>query len=287
MKTTGVFTTHSFKTSFTQYNEVHYLLPFGDVHWGNPLCDRGRWREFLKWAKEKPRSYFIGMGDYFDLMSTSERHAIENNHNVHDSTENWKDSVLEAMVKEFYEEIKFMKGRLIGLLEGNHYATFMDGSTTTQRLCQYMECKYLGVMSHINFRMYRDKNHSTSVDIMAHHGVGGGRTMGASINNVEKMTDLGLANIYLMGHDHHKIMGLRPLMMLCDSRKGTLRRKPYRRFFGRTGSFLMGYVDGKASYIADSALPPTDLGTVKIELTPRRDYEDNSETYYIDIHGSI
>jgi hypothetical protein len=60
----------------------------------------------------------------------------------------------------------------------------------------------------------------------------------------------------------------------------------------RTGSFLKGYVPDKASYVADGAMNPTDLGVVKIELTPRRirEWEGEKQTLDIievDIHASI
>jgi hypothetical protein len=55
----------------------------------------------------------------------------------------------------------------------------------------------------------------------------------------------------------------------------------------RTGSFLKGYVPGHASYVADCAMSPTDLGVIKIELTPRRKSHEKREEYHIDIHASV
>jgi hypothetical protein len=55
----------------------------------------------------------------------------------------------------------------------------------------------------------------------------------------------------------------------------------------RTGGFLKGYEPNASSYIADGAMNPTDLGVVKIEMTPRRDTADGNDEYYIDLHASI
>ena len=55
----------------------------------------------------------------------------------------------------------------------------------------------------------------------------------------------------------------------------------------RTGSFLKGYIPDKVSYVVKSLLSPADLGTVKIEITPRREKSEGKERQYLDLHASI
>ena len=135
MLTTGEFTIGKFNIPLKHYGVPVYLIPFGDIHRNSNLCHEGKWKEFLKWAENKKDAYFLGMVDYFDLMSTSERIQFKSG-NLHEDTDNTLESMYSDMVRDFYKEISFMKGRLIGLMEGNHYVTFRSGVTSTQKLCE-------------------------------------------------------------------------------------------------------------------------------------------------------
>jgi hypothetical protein len=55
----------------------------------------------------------------------------------------------------------------------------------------------------------------------------------------------------------------------------------------RTGSFLKGYVPGKVSYVTDRLLNPTNLGVIKIEVTPKRGDGKGYDCDELDIHGSL
>lgn len=175
------------------------------------------------------------------------------------------------------------------MIEGNHYSTFMDGTTTTQRMCQYLGCKYLGVSAFIRILLVKKSchsRHSAKVDIWAHHGTSGGRLVGTSINSVQRMEEIAEADIYLMGHDHKKSIATMSKLHLSDA-KSHLKLNHKRILLGRTGSFLLGYVQGKPSYVADAAMRPSDLGTIKIEITFKQTTLKNMTERYIDIHGSI
>src|ERR1041384_639566 len=170
-----------------KYNEPIYVIPFGDVHRSAPLCHVEKWKEFLEWAKTKKRAYFLGCGDYDDLASTSEREML-GNPKMHESTVKTLESLYYSHTKRFAEEIKFMKGRCIGFLEGNHYGQFQNGTTTTQKLAEHLECKYLGVSSFIRLSFQPiERSGPLSIDIWAHHGQGASRLLGGSLNRVQQM----------------------------------------------------------------------------------------------------
>jgi len=233
------------------------------------------------------------MGDYFDLFSTSERNII-NNPSLHDSTAKTLDALYEKEVSRLAKEISFMKGRLIGLLGGNHYAKFSSGITTDHMLAHLLGTKYLGVNSYIRLSFRQGTKHATSLslDIWAHHGLGGGRTVGASINKVEKMAEIAEADIFLMGHDHHKEVSPKIRFRLVGAGENVrlLKRKI---ILARTGCFLKGYVEGESSYAVDAAYNPNDVGVVKIEMTPRRSEKgfdeagNRQDRMWVDLHGSI
>jgi hypothetical protein len=257
------------------------------------MCHKKKWLEFLEWAKHKRNAYFLGMGDYDDFVSSSER-KILTNRDLHDTTLQTFDKLYLMHTKRFYDEIKFMDGKLIGLIEGNHYGEFQNQTTTTQKLAELLKCKYLGVSAFIRLSFHYSTHHFHT-DIWAHHGKGAARLIGGSLNRVQQMGEAAEADIYLMGHDHKKSVGLVTKLKLGD---GTGRERQEvklhhkKQLYARTGSFLKGYEAEQVSYVADMALSPTDLGVVKIELTPRHiDKSENkkriADYYYCDIHASI
>jgi len=71
------------------------------------------------------------MGDYDDLCSFSERKAL-NEANLHEETRYTLDEIYQQRVNNLVKEIKFMEGKLIGLIEGNHFGAFQSGITTTK-----------------------------------------------------------------------------------------------------------------------------------------------------------
>ncbi|MEN6414413.1 MAG: hypothetical protein ABFC84_16875 [Veillonellales bacterium] len=284
----SIFTIHRYKINVAHLNEPIYLIPFGDVHRFSRLCHKEKWYEFLNWAKRKKNCYFLGMGDYDDLMSYSERKAL-NQACFHDSTCQTIDEIFLERCKKLAKELSFMNGRLIGLIEGNHFGVLENGITTTQKLCELLKTKYLGVSSFIRLTIMRGyKNYS--IDIWAHHGRGASRLVGGSLNTLQQMENIADADIYLMGHDHKKSAAVKSRLVLSPNgdRIGLSHKKI---LFARTGSFLKGYEPEEPSYVAKGAMTPTDLGVVKIELTPKRETKKDTDCrhdyFYVDIHASI
>jgi len=278
--TTGLFTIHQVKIPLDALGLPVYLMPFGDIHRNAPNCHKDKWLEFLDWAKHKGRCYFLGMGDYDDLASTSER-MILSNKGLHDSTKKTLDDLYLTNTELLYNEIQFMQDNMIGLMEGNHYGEFINGTTTTQKLAELLKCKYLGVSTFIRLSFeYSGKR--TSLDVWAHHGKGNSRYLGGSLKRVEDMSALAEADIYLMGHDHKKSVGYMDRLVLKNGHGGiTLHHR--KQLMARTGSFLKGYEPDSVSYVADAAMNPTNLGVVKIELTPKV----KAGNFFVDIHASI
>lgn len=253
------------------------------------MHDKDRWKATCAWGRKKPRCYFLGMGDYLDLASTSER-LILGNPALHESTKKTLEQLYLDQVKGFCKDIEFMRGRLIGICGGNHYGMFPNGTTTDQKIAELMGCKYLGVSSlmRVTMRQVGTKHRwAQSVDIMIHHGRGTGRTVGGSINAVVKLADVAEADIYLMGDNHAKEIAHRDKLRLGHGGNSRIRLRHRKRVFARTGSYLKGYEEDCESYIVDGAMPPSELGSIKLELTPRRDMTGGDEFGSIDVHGSI
>lgn len=270
MKTDGMFVTHSFDIPCRSKAPIHLVI-WGDVHRDAILFGKEEWARFLERAKSLPSAYFLGMGDYLDSTSTSERSCLESSsQHLHDTIKNDLNKLQEAKIEMLAKELKFMKGRLIGLINGNHFYNFSDGTNSDNRLCGKLDCKYLGVtaMIRITFAPPNGKQRK-SFDIMAHHGQGGSRQFGGSINRVEQLKEWSVADLYIMGHDHH--MGAifaTPLFYLSSQQKGGLEVKAKYPVCARSGSFLRSYEAGKRSYNVDAGKGPRKLGWVEVIITP-------------------
>lgn len=90
-----------------------------------------------------------------------------------------------------------------------------------------------------------------------------------------------------MGHDHKKSVGYLSRLYIKSAKNGEITLGQRKVLIARTGGFLRGYEDGAKSYIATAAYNPTDLGTIKIELTPKRSQINDTDKVEVDIHASI
>ena len=286
MRSDGKFTLREFVIEKWEINRPLSLIPFGDVHRDSPAHSSSKWEEFLAYAKTKPDAVFLGMGDYFDSFSTSER-ILMSNPLIHDSSRQNFESAAKLKISEMSNELMDFKGRFVGLLSGNHFVQFADGTNSDMRLAGILETEYLGVCSAIRI-VFRGL-HGTctvSVDVFAHHGKGGGQTAGGRLNAVEKLAQIAEADIFLMGDNHAR--GAIPigdkLRIVGGGKNISIRSR--QSWIGRTGSFLKAYEPGEVSYVVDRALQPSNLGWIEFILTPRRSRDEGEDRMTVDI-GSI
>ena len=275
MKTTGLFTTHRVEIE-AKIGEPIRFIPFGDIHRDSDMHADEHWRDFLEYAKAQKNAIFLGMGDYTDGVSTSER-IILDNAGMHDTTQRTMENVYKGVAATLGNELAFMRGRMVGMLGGNHYFAFHNGDTTDHILAAQLGTKFLGVCSFIrlSFRFGSHKS-KASLDIFAHHGKGGGNLPGSQFNSIEKMLSTADADIYLMGHSHGKgaIPSTPRLFLNSTGPGGELCVKERTPWLGRTGSFLKAYEPGRVSYNVDAARSPCALGWIEFEIVPTRTRND-------------
>lgn len=284
MRTDGVFSLHYVQIKST-VGRTHRLIPFGDIHRDSPAHAGEKWKEFLEWAKQQENALFLGMGDYLDSYSTSERRIIYS-HDLHESTAEREQDETKKRIQSLAGELSFMKGRLIGLLGGNHYPVLAGGITGDNYLANLLGTEYLGACSAIKLSFQRSgRNRGSSVDLFAHHGRGAGQTAGGKFNAVERLSTVCEADIFLMGDNHAR--GAIPLgdkLRIVTHGDGVCLRTR-QSWIGRTGSFLKAYQPGRSSYVVDSALQPSSLGWISFMLTPRRSQQGGHDNEWVDIRS--
>jgi predicted phosphodiesterase len=273
MTTSGLFTTHRVEIE-AEIDKPFKFIPFGDVHRDSDMHAHTHWKEFLAYAKHQKNAVFLGMGDFTDGISTSERVVINGPH-LHDTTRNTMQDLYKGVAKTMVNELSFMRGRLIGMLGGNHYFDFGNGDTTDHVIAHALGAKFLGVCSFIRLSINikgRGSKKVCHLDIFAHHGKGGGSLPGSTFNTIEKMATTAVADFYLMGHDHKKgcVQSSPRLTLANGSRDGKVFIRERTPWLGRTGSFLKAYEPGKCSYNVDAGRNPASLGWIEFEIVPTR-----------------
>lgn len=294
MKTDGKHVNHSVDIP-CKLGEPIKIIPFGDVHRDSEMHAHSTWQEFLAYAKAQKNAYFLGMGDYTDGVSTSER-AILNASNLHSTTKISMGDMYKGVVRTLANELGFMRNRCIGLLGGNHYFDYNDGQNTDHLLAAALGTRHLGVHSFILVRLMVGGRTNGSGNtahiplwIQAHHGLGGGSLAGSQYNPIQKMGHMfPRAHINLMGHSHGKGCNGGNVVLVPREIKEfpffTVDEQPC--WQGRTGSFLKVYEDGKSSYNVDACRSPNALGWIEFEVTPKRVRVDGRDYATLSIRGT-
>lgn len=266
LQTTGLFTAGYHKINLQRSTNHLYLVPFGDIHYGAVHHAAKHFSAFIREYRTKPYVRYLGMGDYFDFGSTSERLKIEE---VHDSTKDRLDQMVQQDIRDFVKKYPHLIDHTLGLIEGNHYYQFRNGTTSTQYLAQLLHCNYLGAMALMRLNI-TIQTVCFTYDICAFHGRGAATLFGGSINRVLRMTDCANADLYLQGHDHHLGTTSKTqiyLNILTKTQEPIIKERI--QHFCRTGSFLKGYIQGRSSYVADRGASARTLGGVVIEIAIR------------------
>ena len=266
------------------------IVPIGDVHYNTKDCDKERFHNLIHWLSDKDNKGYkiiiIGMGDYTDPLSSSERASLlsaKEGVGLHASTLEQLDDLAETLAQQFKSAILPVSNSIIGLLEGHHYMVFSKHShyrnlTTTEYLSKQINAMYLGQDALIKLQF----PHGQEFRIFATHGRGNAPTPGGRLNkrlNMNKV--ISDAHLYLMGHDHSK------LAYPQDSFVRGPRKLPQslKQYYCGTGAFLRAYrLDSPDSTYAEEALmPPSNLGVIMCHL----ELEKLNSHYRIDYHVSV
>ena len=282
-----IYTTHQKEIEVDSYNDELVIWFFGDVHRDTSSCDTNRWDRFLK-QSAKDNAYYFGMGDYHDFMSTSEKAKIAAA-KLHETTIQTFDDMVERANRDFCKEIEHMRGRLLGLIEGNHHWVYESGKSSTEDLAERMDTTYLGWLSHFTLiiTLKNRVNTSVALHIVACHGRAGGKTYGITLNQVADLKMIfPIADIYCMGHDHQRVADcISSLVPVRTNNHYKIKQKE--QLLCRSGSFKKSYEPGRAGYEASKLLKPANLGALKVIIGFNRKRSDNEDAIYTELSAIV
>ena len=251
------------------------VMPVGDIQWAGDSSHTAlrMLKDHIQWGVDNG-VWFIGMGDYIDHFSPSNRATIRAA-KLYDTAMDGIDQLARSRVKEIYEKaLAPSKGRWLGLLEGHHFHEYRTGETSDMELCELLEAPHLGSCAYVRLHFSKDSRESGDVLIWAHHGTGAGQMAGAVLRKLQTVAGRWPGDIFLMGHAHTKESTI-------IDRPAPVWNKPYRLVhrslvLACTGGFLKGYVVGSRSgkvprgtYVEQGMMPPVALGGQLIKIEPR------------------
>jgi len=287
MKTDGLFDFRVVRVPFSKYGEQISLYCISDVHRNSPACAVDRWHSFLDTAKaDRNQKMFLFLGDMVDALSTSERKQFCLGGFHESTTVRWEQEYA-ADIKLLAHELAFCKGKTLAVFGGNHFFKFSDGTTSDQALAAELNAPYVGCSGFVILSLVYCDKHTHVIKIFCHHGRGGGRTAGGSMNPLELAAAKFRADIVLMGHDHQRGVRMCPVLE-CERGPGDhWRIKERNVVVARTGSFLKSYEPGKPSYSVDALMNPSSIGSLKLLLRPMRRRQTRDDTRWVDIEAVI
>lgn len=204
------------KVNYKKRGEVFYLVPLGDIHYGNAGCDVARLEALLEWIEKTDNVFWLGMGDLADCIVSSDAKRFDV-----ETIADWvyQEKRIQDIAVAQFEHLEKMFGpiahKCLGLLYGNHEKEILKRhhKDLIRNLCKSLNIENLGyeAMIRLSFehKVNKNKGHSHSYTLHVEHGHGGGRKTGSKLNKIDER-DLGYdADIFLMGHVHAKAVDIK------------------------------------------------------------------------------
>lgn len=258
------------------------LMPLGDIQWTGDSGDCAT--ETLKERIDYGLSlgaYFIGMGDYIDYASPSNRRALEKA-DIYDTARKVHDRTARWLVRDLFDKfLKKTKNRWLWLLEGHHFSQLDTGITSDQYLCEMLNAMHGGTQClgglHISF----GKQIVGTTTVWSHHGQGGGQKQAAPLNKLEaQVIPDWEADIYLIGHmtkqANAPLNRVYPSWNYCNPKKAPAKLRHFGKQCVGTGGFGKGYIERhmqgrtpRGTYVEQGMMRPAVLGCPVVKVHPR------------------
>ena len=250
------------------------VMPIGDIQWDGKggATALHLLQQSIRVGLERG-AHFVGMGDYIDPFSPSNRQRLEGAA-LYDTARGVIDNQGVQLVEELYEEaLAPTRNRWLGLLEGHHFMQLREGDTTDQRLCKLLNAPHLGTCAFIGLRFSRHGGKVGYVVLWVHHGAGSGQRASAPATKLETITPYWEADVFIMGHMTKQAAV--PMNRVYPVWHGTPHLSHRKKVLVGSGGFSKWYIEyvkqvqtPRGSYVEQKMLNPAALGCPIITIIP-------------------
>lgn len=222
------------------------VYPMGDFHIGSPEHQDEVLDEWLGYLAASPSASLLFTGDGLNSAlrtSVSDVYAEE--------------LTVGQAKRRLAKQLEPLRGRIDAMIRGNHEERIYKavGDCPIEDIADRLEAPYSPASVLVRY-LVGDQTY----DLYLRHGAGGGGTVGAQVNRLEKQAGIIDADIYVSGHTHTQVAFPRDVFVMEGDKP--VRKK---RLFVCSGSFL-SYED----YAATAGLPPAHIGAPRIYLDGER-----------------
>lgn len=230
------------------------ILPIADVHIGDKLCNLKLFKEALERIKNEPNTYTIINGD---LCNT----ALKN------SKSDVYGDCLSPMeqLNQVVNYLKPIKEKILVMTTGNHEdrikkETDIDVSRLIARELN-IENRYTDSWWNLFLTFGEDrKGHPLTYVITGTHGYGGGRKDGGKLNRLQEMSNVVIADLYLMSHTHKPISAKSCIYVPYYQSRTLMKQEMY---YLMTNSFL----ESDGGYAEKMGFPPSNTSLTEAQLS--------------------
>lgn len=207
------------------------IIPIADAHIGDKTASLKKLKEVIKKIEEEPNTYTIINGDLCNVALKTSKSDVYSD----------QMSPMEQ-INTLIELLEPIKDKILVMSSGNHENRIIkDTSIDVLDLASRelgIHDRYSNSWWYLYLRFgEKDQGRKAPMTyvITGYHGSGGGRRSGGKINRLEEMSQVVIADLYIMSHTH-KPMTTTGVIYLPDFANNTLNRKEMHYLM--TNSFL-------------------------------------------------
>lgn len=229
------------------------IIPIADVHIGDKLSNLKLLKEVLERIKKEEHTYTIINGDLCNM-------ALKNSKSdVYSDNLSPMEQVLKAT-----DLLEGIKNKILVISSGNHEdRTQKETNIDVTRLIARqlgIEDRYANGWWYLYLTFGQDKKkRPITYGITGIHGYGGGRKSGGKINKLEDMSQVVIADMYLMSHTHKPISTKNCIYMPYYQSKALSKQEMY---YLMTNSFL----ESDGGYAEKMGFSPSNTSITEAKL---------------------
>ena len=249
------------------------ICPLGDIQWAGDEEDLAydHLSEHIDYCLTLPNPLFVGLGDYIDFASPSNRARLQEAR-LYDTARKVIAEAGKTLCDDLIKRLlRRTKGKWLGLVQGHHHHPVTIGQNKQGEdisldsdvyISRQLDAPFLDEFGFIRL-VFPDGG---KFHIVALHGKGSSVFPWGPLNQLWRLVPNFHADLLLMGHQTKKAMAETNRILFPEN--GDDLHHMTIKMVG-TGGWTKGYVNGKRTYISEGGLPPVVLGQPLIHLKPR------------------
>lgn len=266
-------------TDVTLPGKALKLAPVGDFQYGAQGCDVGKLKRHIAYGVRR-KWWFLGMGDYIDHFSPSNKRAlVAAKNDLYDSAVELLDDAIKGRCDELVDGVLHKSaGRWVGMVHGDHIWDFSDGTNCDSYIAGKVGAEYLGTAAIVRISL-EEAPDVPPLRVLATHGRGSSVSSTGKTLHLERLLTAFDVDIVLMGHSHLKYGFPVDKLKAVTLPDGTPKLVNETKILGITGSFYNGYQQNQitsvglptGSYPEHAAMRPIPTGGIVIDARPQEE----------------